>query len=198
MEGEGGRVCHPTDRPRSGDPVLHAGPGRLPDRGRPVHRPAARQARRKAPGGPPWLNSVTGRETSASKPTSASLQPSLVASERPCERKPVARRSLRCMSPLVAPLRKSRECNNFVSYRVAQETRRATVSSASVTIRSAERSLQVASPTPRCSNPTKSAPANPGALGHYLPSRKLVAGWKRANRGALAFSGDPVCDRAWR
>src|SRR5262245_7651801 len=59
MEGEGGRVCHATDRPRSGDPLLHAGPGRLPHRGRPVDRPAARQARRKAPGGPPWLNSVT-------------------------------------------------------------------------------------------------------------------------------------------
>src|SRR5262249_41426392 len=59
MEGEGCRVCHATDRPRSGDPLLHAGPGRLPHRGRPVHRPAARQARRKAPGGPPWLNSVT-------------------------------------------------------------------------------------------------------------------------------------------
>src|SRR5262249_22498549 len=49
MEGEGCRVCHATDRPRSGDPLLHAGPGRLPHRGRPVHRPAARQARRKAP-----------------------------------------------------------------------------------------------------------------------------------------------------
>src|SRR6476620_5342324 len=61
MEGEGGRVCHATDRPRSGDPLLHAGPGRLPHRGRPVHRPAARQARRKAPGGPPWLNSATAR-----------------------------------------------------------------------------------------------------------------------------------------
>src|SRR6476646_2546757 len=59
MEGEGGGVCHATDRPRSGDPLLHACPGRLPHRGRPVHRPAARQARRKAPGGPPWLNSVT-------------------------------------------------------------------------------------------------------------------------------------------
>src|SRR5262249_38554917 len=59
MEGEGFGVCHATDRPRSGDPLLHAGPGRLPHRGRPVHRPAARQARRKAPGGPPWLNSVT-------------------------------------------------------------------------------------------------------------------------------------------
>src|SRR4029450_11870857 len=77
MEGEGGRVCHPPDRPRSGDPLLHAGPGRLPHRGRPVHRPAARRARRKAPGGPPWLRSVTrrdtpvpGREPPASKPPS--------------------------------------------------------------------------------------------------------------------------------
>src|SRR5215831_7979410 len=61
MEGEGGRVCHATDRPRSGDPLLHAGPGRLPHRGWPVHRPAARRARRKAPGWPPWLNSVTAR-----------------------------------------------------------------------------------------------------------------------------------------
>jgi len=77
------------------------------------------------------------------------------------------------MSQELAPLRKSRECNNFVSYRVAQETRRATASSAPVTVRSAERSLQVASPTRRCSNPTESAPANPGALGLYMPSRKL-------------------------
>src|SRR6516165_2644731 len=61
MEGEGGRVCHGTDRPRSGDPLLYAGPGRLPHRGRTVHRPTARQASRKAPGGPPWLNSGTGR-----------------------------------------------------------------------------------------------------------------------------------------
>jgi predicted enzyme related to lactoylglutathione lyase len=67
---KGGRVRHATDRPRSGDPLLPAGPGRLPHRGRPVHRPAARQARRKAPAGPPWLSSVTGRETPpASKPT---------------------------------------------------------------------------------------------------------------------------------
>src|SRR5262245_7620816 len=45
--------------PRSGDPLLHAGPGRLPHRVRPVNRSAARQALRKASGGPPWLNSVT-------------------------------------------------------------------------------------------------------------------------------------------
>ena len=56
---KGRRVRHAADRPRSGDPLLHAGPGRIPHRGRPVHRPAARQARRKAPGGPPWLSSVT-------------------------------------------------------------------------------------------------------------------------------------------
>jgi hypothetical protein len=49
-------------------------PGRIPHRGRPVHWPAARQARRKAPRGPPWLSSVTGRETPASKPRSANLR----------------------------------------------------------------------------------------------------------------------------
>src|SRR5215831_15270103 len=62
MEGEGGRVCHATDRPRSGDPLLYAGPGRLPHRGRTVHRPTERQVSRKTPGGPPWLNSYTGRQ----------------------------------------------------------------------------------------------------------------------------------------
>ena len=71
---KGGRVCHATDRPRSGDPLLHAGPGRIPHRGRPVHRPAARQARRKAPGGPPWLSSATGRGAPASRPPSADLR----------------------------------------------------------------------------------------------------------------------------
>jgi hypothetical protein len=41
---------------------LYAGPGRIPHRGRPVHRPAARQACRKAPRGPPWLSSATIRQ----------------------------------------------------------------------------------------------------------------------------------------
>src|SRR5262249_41385652 len=65
MEGEGGRVCHATDRPRSGDPLLYAGPGRLPHRGRTVYWPVARHASRKTPRGPPWLNSGTGRRRSA-------------------------------------------------------------------------------------------------------------------------------------
>jgi catechol 2,3-dioxygenase-like lactoylglutathione lyase family enzyme len=43
--------------PRGGDPLLHAGPGRVPHRGRPVHRPAARRACREAPGGSPGLSS---------------------------------------------------------------------------------------------------------------------------------------------
>ena len=39
--------------------------GRLHDRSRPGHGRAARPSRRKASGGPPWLNSVTGREIAA-------------------------------------------------------------------------------------------------------------------------------------
>jgi hypothetical protein len=50
-----GRVRDAADGPRSGDPLLHAGPGRIPYRGRPVHRPAAGPSRRKAPGGSPRL-----------------------------------------------------------------------------------------------------------------------------------------------
>ena len=57
---EGRRVRHAADRPRSRDPLLYAGPGRIPYRDRPVHRPAARPSRREAPGGPPWLRCRSG------------------------------------------------------------------------------------------------------------------------------------------
>ncbi len=57
VEGEGGRVRYAADRPRGRDPLLHAGPGRIPHRGRPGHRPAAGQARRQAPGGSAGLSS---------------------------------------------------------------------------------------------------------------------------------------------
>jgi hypothetical protein len=56
------------------DPLLPAGPGRIPDRGRPVHRPAARQACRQTPRGPPWLSSVTAGTAPASTPPSANLR----------------------------------------------------------------------------------------------------------------------------
>ena len=56
---KGARVRDTADRPRSRDPLLHAGPGRIPHRGRPVHRPAARPSRRQTPGGPPGLSSYT-------------------------------------------------------------------------------------------------------------------------------------------
>src|ERR1700760_2413368 len=51
MELKRGRVPDPTDRSRRRDPLLHARPRRLHDRGRPVHRAARRQARKEAPRG---------------------------------------------------------------------------------------------------------------------------------------------------
>src|SRR5580698_7049293 len=55
MEVEGRGVRHAAHRPRGGDPLLHARPGRLPDRGRSGHGRAARPSRQKAPRGPPRL-----------------------------------------------------------------------------------------------------------------------------------------------
>src|SRR5712691_1457409 len=51
MEIEGRGVPHAADRPRGGDPLLHARPGRLHDRSRPGHRYPARRSRQKAPAG---------------------------------------------------------------------------------------------------------------------------------------------------
>src|SRR5579859_5200768 len=56
MEIEGCGIPHATDRPRGGDPLLHARPGRLPDRSRPGHRHPARHSRQKAPGRPPRMS----------------------------------------------------------------------------------------------------------------------------------------------
>ena len=50
-------VTPPIDR-EAETPLLHAGPGRISHRGRPGHRPAARQACREAPGGPPGLSAL--------------------------------------------------------------------------------------------------------------------------------------------
>src|SRR5262245_1866858 len=61
MEGEGRRVCHATDRLRSGDPLLHAGPGRLPHRGRPATRLLHGKPAAKRHGAPPCLNSAGRR-----------------------------------------------------------------------------------------------------------------------------------------
>src|SRR5580693_9082485 len=60
MEVQGRRVRHASHRPRGGDPLLHARPGRLHDRSRPGHGRAARPSRQKAPGGPPGLSSQSG------------------------------------------------------------------------------------------------------------------------------------------
>jgi hypothetical protein len=68
---KGGRVRYAADRPRSRDPLLHAGPGRIPHRGRPVHRPAAWQALRKTPGGSPGRKSRSAVNAIASPAGSA-------------------------------------------------------------------------------------------------------------------------------
>src|ERR1700719_824860 len=56
MEVQGRGVRYAANRPRGGNPLLHARPGWLPDRSRPGHRCAARPSRQKAPGGPPGLS----------------------------------------------------------------------------------------------------------------------------------------------
>src|ERR1700722_852402 len=56
MEVEGRGVRHAANRPRGGNPLLHARPGWLPDRSRPGHGCAAGPSRQKAPGGPPGLS----------------------------------------------------------------------------------------------------------------------------------------------
>src|SRR5580700_9120511 len=56
MEIERRGIPHAPDRPRGGDPLLHARPGRLPDRSRPGHRHPARHSRQKAPGRPPRMS----------------------------------------------------------------------------------------------------------------------------------------------
>ena len=70
-----GTVRHAADRPRRGDPLLPAGPGRIPDRGRPVHRPAARPSRRQAPGGSPRLTAPRVTPIASGAGTGGAVEP---------------------------------------------------------------------------------------------------------------------------
>ena len=60
------------------------GPGRIPNRGRPVHRPAARQTRRQAPGGPPRLSRAATRPGWARRPPKPWARPLSVLLQPHC------------------------------------------------------------------------------------------------------------------
>src|SRR6201986_1735541 len=78
---ERGRVRHPADRPRRRDPLLHARPRRLPDRGRPGHRRPAGPPRREGPGGRTGVIAGAGplSTTARRPPTARAAEPRTAA-----------------------------------------------------------------------------------------------------------------------